>query len=184
MKTFVRVTLVLLIAFFTLPVLAASVSIKYAGSGYDTTVDNFSDGAPVGLYQAAAKGSFGAKSVQISADFAPADVGCPDGYAIEANVAYSAWVLTFAKYDQLFGISTEGWICVSLVTGHYFGEGFGAFIGGTDRFAEATGEFMIEYSGFNLDPPVGFRSLEGTLTGDVYGVKAEKPKDDDDESDD
>jgi hypothetical protein len=74
-------------------------------------------------------------------------------------------VYTFADQSQLFGLSQNGWLCVSSATGAYYGEVYGVYNGGTGRFEGATGEWATEFDGFILHPPIGFRSIRGTADG-------------------
>jgi hypothetical protein len=146
-----------------------SVASTYAGSGYDTAVDNFDDGLPVSLSFTQAKGSFGAQRLDISAEFYPSDVDCRTGYSIEGGLVYSASVTTYADHSQNFGFSDSGWICVHPETGHYYGEVYGVYGGGTGRFEGASGEWISTFEGNNLEPaglePVGFRTVVGTVKG-------------------
>jgi hypothetical protein len=148
-----------------------SISIEYAGTGYDTTVDNGGDGWPVNLSTAEAKGSFGARRLEISTEFYAHPMDCADGYAVEMALIYSASVVTFSANDQLFAFSDSGWMCVHPATGHYYGEAYGVYGGGTGRFEGASGEWMTAFQGYNLEPPglipVGFRSINGTVSGTV-----------------
>ena len=148
-----------------------SITVTFAGTGYDTTVDNFDDGLPLGLVSAHAKGSFGAKQVDISSEFLEADVDCQAGYLIELGLVYSAWVITYADNSQTFGYCPSGWACVNPTTGHYYGEVEGVFLGGTGRFEGVSGELISRYDGYNLEPPglepVGFRTMTGKTTGTI-----------------
>jgi hypothetical protein len=133
------------------------ISLKYAGTGYDTSVDNFLDGLPVNISLAEAKGSFGAKRVEISAEFDPINLddhpGCADGYDIAVGLLYSASVATFSDQSQLFGFSDQGWMCANSQNGHYYGEVYGVYGGGTKRFADASGTWMSAFEGNDLEPP-------------------------------
>lgn len=151
------------------------ISLKYAGTGYDTSVDNFLDGLPVNISLAEAKGSFGAKRVEISAEFDPINLdglpGCADDYDIAVGLLYSAVVVTFADLSQLFGFSDQGWLCANPENGHYYGEVYGVYAGGTKRFANATGTWVSAFEGNHLESPflqpAGIRSITGTVDGTV-----------------
>ncbi|MCU0989929.1 MAG: hypothetical protein MUE63_10175 [Xanthomonadales bacterium] len=147
------------------------IAVNFAGSNYDTAVDNLDDGLPLSLSYTQAKGSFGAKQLDISAEFYPSDVDCQTGYSIEVGMLYSASVTTFADHSQIFGFSDSGWMCVHPTTGHYYGEVYGVYGGGTGRFEGASGEWVTTFEGYNLEPPglepVGFRTIVGTVNGTI-----------------
>ena len=152
------------------------ISIRYAGSGFDTATDNFDDGLRVNISVAQAKGSFGATRTEVAAEFMEPieEFDCNDGYGLKLGVLYSAPVITFEKLDQLLGFSWQtGWMCVNTDTGHYYGQIEGIFRGGTGRFANATGTWVTDFEGFDLEPPFlipnpsGFRSFSGVFKGNV-----------------
>jgi hypothetical protein len=147
--------------------------VSYAGVGYDSPVDPNSDTLPVTYTDAAAQGSFGASEIAITAEFSPvppAGLACRTGFTA-LGVRHSSVVLTFKDQSQLFGWSTGGWMCVDRVGGYYYGQAQGVYIGGAGRFAKATGTWVSDFDGQNLDPPtfggIGFRSIRGTVDGTV-----------------
>jgi len=143
------------------------VSLKYAGSGWDTHVDGVvADGHNVSLSTGSAQGTFGHSTITITAEFTPADIACPADYPREYALVYSATVLTFPDQSQLFGIAQTGWICATS-EGVYFGEVSGAYVGGTGRFQTATGDFVSKFDGAYLEPTLNFRSIRGTVEGSV-----------------
>jgi hypothetical protein len=155
---------------------ADPISIRYAGTGFDTAYDNGEDGLPIDISLADAKGSFGASKMEVAAEFMPPleDVDCAPGYDVALGISFVSSVITFEKMDQLIGFSWHnGWMCVNPTTGHHYGHGEGNFINGTGRFAGATGTWVADYEGFNLEPgflisnPVGWRTFTGVMTGDV-----------------
>ena len=87
--------------------------------------------------------------------------------------AYARPVVTFANGDQLWGHVTEGWACLSQITGYFTGEGEGVYDGGTGRFSnvsEATGSFVVSFEGNNITLPdlgVGYGAISGEITGAV-----------------
>jgi len=149
---------------------AEHILIQFAGTGFDTSVENGGNGPPIDMSIAEARGSFGAKRAEISVEFDYAAIDCPDGH-IGLSIAYSSSVVTYGDQSQTYGFSNSGWMCLSLQTGHYFGEAYGVFIGGTGRFAGATGDWVSSFQGDNLEPPninnIGFRSITGTIKGTV-----------------
>ena len=144
------------------------VSFKYAGVGWATHVDGFvPDGANVDLTTGTVQGSFGASEITITTEFVPnPELSCPAGYTMKYALVYSATVLTMKDQSQLFGVSQTGWICAT-PGGVYFGEVSGAYVGGTGRFATATGDFVSKFEGAYLEPNLHFRSIRGTVTGSL-----------------
>jgi len=151
-------------------------SIRYAGTGFDTSYDNMDDGLPIDISLADAKGTFGASKMEVAAEFmAPLeDIDCAPGYDVELGISFVSSVITFEKMDQLIGFDWQnGWMCINMTTGHHYGHGEGYFINGTGRFAGATGTWAADFEGFNLEPgflipnPSGFRTFSGVMTGDV-----------------
>ena len=163
------------------PAWAAPIHVEWSGSGWDTHIDNFSDGYPVNITVADANGSFGVTRIEISCEFTAYDpqdvegVECEEGYDVLLGVLYSAHVGTYANLDQLYGASNEGWMCVNMTTGHYYGDIHGGFAGGTGRFLGASGWWQTTFEGQNLElpesvtglEPVGFRSITGKMKGEV-----------------
>lgn len=153
-----------------------AVSMTYWGSGIETAVDSDQDpfGLKLSLSMAHAKGSFGPVSAYITSEFAfDPTIECPTGY-LPLRLFQSTTITNFADGDQLFGSVYDGEMCLDLDpytgmgTGYYFGDADGEYIGGTGRFAGATGSFHSEYTGYNLEPGLtGFRSIEGTIEGTV-----------------
>ena len=172
-----RIPVVILVLLFTTMSVAwgAPISLRYVGTGWNTAIDNFDDGFPVTISTADAKGSFGASRVEITGEWMQGDfegVECDEDYT-ELILAFSASVATFENQSQLFAFSNTGWMCVNVSpdSGHYHGQVFGIYNGGSGRFEGATGQWMTDYSGFFLEPPVfktiGFRSITGTVKGNV-----------------
>ena len=154
---------------------AKDVKFSWAGTGWDTTIDNLGDELYLNLSIAEVSGPFGAKRIAVSCEFSPPgspdtdDVVCDDGYDMLLGVLYSAHTMTFERLDQLYATSDEGWMCLNMDTGHYYGEVNGDYIGGTGRFLGATGEWTTTFAGQRLEPvtleSVGFRSIYGESTG-------------------
>jgi hypothetical protein len=153
------------------------ISIRYAGSGFDTTADPNGDGFPVGVYQVRGQGTFGRSEMSATAEFAPdAEVECEraaEGF-LGFSLVYSAITHTFADQSQLFGRATEGWICFNPVSGEYYGYNEGDYVNGTGRFEPETmplqpiGWWESTWDGYNLDPAVVYRSFRGEITGGLY----------------
>jgi len=142
------------------------ISISYVGGGFTTSIDVAQDGVPADMTFATGKGTFGASNIQISTDFTPASSNdCPNGFDVKYDLVYSATVLSAPDQSQLFGVSTSGWLCANMTTGAYFGEVYGIYVGGTGRFESAAGAFTSPFSGANLHPGLGFRSIKGSIEG-------------------
>ena len=142
------------------------ISIRYAGSGWDTHVDGFvADGRNVSLTTGTAQGTFGNSTITITTEWVtdPA-VTCPAAYPLKYSLIYSASVLTFGERSQLFAIAQSGWICATY-EGVYYGEVTGTYVGGTGRFEGATGDYVSKFDGAYLEPNVDFRSIRGTAEG-------------------
>ncbi len=174
LKVFLQTPLTVFVLLFAAVNVAwgAPISLRYTGTGWDTTVDNFDDGFPVTISIADAKGSHGASKVEITGEWMVGDfegVDCED--YDEFVLVFSASVATFVNQSQLFAFSDLGWMCLNTVSGHYYGKVFGIYNGGSGRFEGATGQWMTDYSGFFLEPPtlktIGFRSITGSVKGNV-----------------
>lgn len=144
------------------------ISIRYAGSGWDTHVDGFvPDGQNVSLTTGTADGTFGKSTIMITTEWVTDEsVTCPAEYSLKYSLIYSASVLTFPEQSQLFGIAQSGWICAT-TGGVYYGEVTGAYVGGTGRFESATGDYVSKFDGAYLEPNLSFRSIRGTAEGRV-----------------
>lgn len=153
------------------------VKFTWAGTGWDTHIDNGLDTLETNISIAEAKGSFGAKRIEVSCEFSPPGgedtegIECDTGYDMLLGVLYTAHATTFEKLDQLYAASDTGWMCLNTDTGHYYGEVHGEYIGGTGRFSGVTGEWMTTFAGQRLEPAsllqVGFRSIYGEATGRI-----------------
>lgn len=145
-----------------------AISISYAGSGFTTGTVSGPGHLPVDMTFATGKGTFGASRLEISTDFVPLEVNdCPSGFDMKLALYYSATVLTFPDQSQLFGAAYSGWLCANMTTGVYFGEVYGAYMGGTGRFEGATGSFTSPFEGVHVEPTIGFRSIKGSIEGTV-----------------
>ena len=162
---------------------AAPIHLTWTGTGWDTHVDNLDDNLPINMISAMATGSFGAKRVEVSTEFYPADpddfgVTCLPGYDMFVGILLSTSAVTFQDHDQLFAFSDQGWMCLSVdpeMKGHFYGVAYGIYGGGTGRFTGATGEWETTFDGYNLHLPeavtglahAGFRSISGEINGHV-----------------
>ena len=96
----------------------------------------------VNISIAEVNGPYGAKRLEISCEFSPPGgddtegVVCDEGYDMLVGVLYSSNALTFENLDMLYGASDTGWMCMNTEVGHYYGEVYGQYIGGTGRFEQ------------------------------------------------
>lgn len=144
-----------------------AVSAKFAGSGFDTVVDPNQDGFPVQLTQARMQGTFGTSALAITTEWLIQPRRCPAGFDLPLAIVNSSLVITAPDQSQVFGFSQSGWMCVNTTTGAYLGEMFGIYNGGVGRYAGATGEWTAKFDGATLDPSIGFRSITGTVRGNI-----------------
>lgn len=155
-----------------------SLSIKWSGTVVDTAIDVVVEddaGLVANLIDAQASGSFGASNVSVLTEFTPGEFLCdedgnglPDDGVLPLVIAYSKPVITFANGDQLWGNVTEGSMCLNLLTGYFTGEAEGEYDGGTGRFSDATGSFVVPFWGKNLtisDLGVGYGAIQGEVIG-------------------
>ena len=182
MKYLIRTALALALLALALPVIAKGpldVYVRYAGYGHDTSVEMVEDGMPVNLTEARGKGTFGNSMVTITVEFVEDEgmIGnCPDGYDLpfafldvpDLPEHMWAFVITGANHDQVYGFFDTGWLCMTADKRHWVGEGHGVFYGGTGRYESATGTWQSHFSGTNLDPSIGFRSITGDVVGTLY----------------
>ena len=148
------------------------VKMRYAGSGIDTHFDTNGDGLYLSLSQANGRGTFGNFAIAITAEFGlPSSGDCAAG-ELDLPLVSSEAVYTFADQSQLFAIQSGGYLCLDTVTGHYYGQVEGDYVGGTGRFEGATGRVTSQFEGQNLgNSDVGFRSIKGTVGGTVNRSK-------------
>ncbi|RPI17038.1 MAG: hypothetical protein EHM60_00385 [Lysobacterales bacterium] len=144
-----------------------TVNLRYAGTGVATSVDPNGDGVPVDVTDTVTQGTFGQSRLVITTEWMIHPRACPAGYDLPFKLVNLGLVVTMPDHSQLFGFSQEGWICANSTTGAYVGESYGIYNGGAGRFVGATGEWMTKFDGYNIDLPVSFRSIRGTVEGKV-----------------
>ena len=153
-------------------------SIKWSGTFADSPIDVIVDdeaGLSANVIEARASGSFGAKVVSVLTEFTPGAFLCdedgnglPDEGVLPLIMAYSKPVITFANGDQLWGSVTQGSACLSVLTGYFTGEAQGVYTGGTGRFKDASGSFVVPFWGKNLtiaELGVGYGAIQGEVKG-------------------
>jgi hypothetical protein len=146
------------------------VSMKWAGTVTDIAIDTNGDGLFADLIDADVKGSFGASSMGVFTEFYFAGFCDDEQKVFNLNILYSKPVTTFSNGDQLWGNITAGSMCLNTETGEFSGDAEGNYTGGTGRFADATGWFVVDFEGTNLTLPEGlpgFGAIRGTTNGAV-----------------
>jgi len=157
------------------------VDVEFAGFGYDAAVDSNGDGYTATMTDATGKGTFGKSSIAITVEF-DADLAeveseaCDEGPfgpyvympVLDIPEHYWAFVTTAADQSQVFGMFDQGYLCLNFSAPYdWFGMTAGIYVGGTGRYAGASGSWTSYYSGFNLDPVTGLRSIRGTVEGEL-----------------
>lgn len=145
-----------------------NVSLRFAGTGSDLALEATPGGTSSQVTTAAVRGTFGNSELVIRTEWSdyiiePAD--CAAGFGVKVTLINSTLVITAADHSQVFGFSTDGWMCVNATNGAYYGEMKGVYYGGTGRFEGASGSWTAKYDGFTLDRSVGFRSIRGSADG-------------------
>ncbi len=161
------------------------ISMRWNGTVVDTAIDLNGDGFLANVIDAQAKGSFGARSLDIFTEFALAGICDEKPNVLYVSMWYSKPVTTFANGDLLWGSVTNGWMCMDITTGDFTGEAEGLYEGGTGRFAGATGSFVAPFSGKSLtisELGINFGPVAGRLEGTVV-LDNDDDSDDDSDSD-
>jgi hypothetical protein len=144
-----------------------TVSIAYAGTGHDVGAkDEF--GLALNWFENESVGTFGKSSSTILSKFAPdfdGTVSCPDEFPLAFDLVRCVTTVTTANLDQLYGIFTDGWLCMAEDRLSWIGAANGVWFDGTGRFDGASGAWTSEYSGDNLEAESGFRTIAGTFYG-------------------
>lgn len=176
-RKILALTVLLMIGVFAVPASQAKdvrLSITYTGTVRDTVFDMNDDGFTANFVDGQAKGTFGASMVSIFSEFELADApighSCSGDFDLYAELMYAKAVTTFSNGDQLYATTNGGWLCLDLLSGNYDGEATGIFMGGTGRFADATGDFVTPFAGKNLsllEVGFGFGSFRGVIEGTV-----------------
>ena len=148
--------------------------ITYTGTVDHIAVDSNVDGIPANVVHGQSKGSFGPTMVSIVSEYVPYPPKfgtCPSADDMYGIFMYSTGVVTFKNGDQLDANVEAGWLCVDMVTGIFEGETSGQFIGGTGRFANATGEFVSSFTGKEFEiallKPAAVERIDGVVEGTI-----------------
>lgn len=148
--------------------------VSYKGTILELATDFNNDGMKANVVEAPSKGSFGASTATIVTEFVPYPPlfgTCPSEDDLYTVVMYSSGITSFSNGDQLDASVDSGWMCIDMVTGEFEGIAYGVFVGGTGRFANATGDFVAPFSGKNLgvalSKPTAVSHIEGEIEGTV-----------------
>jgi len=148
--------------------------VSYKGTILELATDFNNDGMKANVVQAPSKGSFGASMSTIVTEFVPYPPlfgTCPSVGDLYLIVMYSSGITSFLNGDQLDASVDSGWMCIDMVTGEFEGVAYGVFVGGTGRFANATGDFESPFRGKNLAAaqlkPTAVSRIEGEIEGTV-----------------
>lgn len=141
-----------------------------SGNFVDTAIDTNGDGVAAAHFVGEAKGSGGASYQGLhEVQFTPTGL-CDPGQVEGIIVAYSI-VRRFSNGDLLFSKLVDGSFCFDPATGKANVAVSAEIIGGTGRFAGATGSYEIEYEVTALlpDPTGGIAhgAFDGTVTGTI-----------------
>jgi hypothetical protein len=183
---------VLLAGVVLLPVAQAKdipIYVEYTGTGhYGFMPDpNPFVPPPPNVVSGDAKGSFGAMSTVIISNFVPQPPPAPVPRCESADhfyflIGYANAVTSFKDGSQIFArgeISDQGWMCINPLTGEFFGESYGEFVGGAGRFEGAGGPYTSPFRGRNLyfpfvgvepfpyGPEFPLISIKGSILGTV-----------------
>lgn len=123
----------------------------------------------LGLIQGQVKGNLGRADLtavtKASTVMPVADERCPDGFLKVADITDNNLVFTFADLSLLYG-DGQGVACVNFATGEQYAAVDGIWLGGTARFANASGEFSIRIDEFApVSPATQVVAEAGTITG-------------------
>jgi hypothetical protein len=145
-------------------------SMKWAGTVKALDRDTDGDGINAIVIEAEAKGSFGASSLTVLAEYAFGGICDSNPAVYYLSFWYARPVVTHQNGEQLWGKLTTGWKCMNMLTGDFFGEIQGNYDGGTGQFAGATGSFIVPFSGKTLTIPDGYAIGFAAITGEAYST--------------
>ena len=158
-----------------------SVFMRFAGDFIQnleqTDVDEY--GMPIGtsnlgIIRGKAKGNLGSADVTAvtkAENVEPVfDSRCPEGFLKVANITDNSLVITFSDLSLLYG-DGQGFVCVNFANGDEYSAIEGIWLGGTARFRDAEGEFLINIDEFvRVNPNTQIIAESGTITGTIsYG---------------
>lgn len=133
---------------------------RVAGSTVFTAADRVADGVFEGT------GAPGKASLRTYGQYGPAGPASPrcQGFDFELALVAGQGVSTFADGSQLYAVNTFGYTCGSF-DGARRSVIESAIVGGSGRFAGATGTATSVFEGVALDFIAGVNAATGTITG-------------------
>lgn len=148
---------------------------KIAGTFLSARLDRNDDGLPASWETGVVIGKPEKRPYQGIAEAVPTGptTACPGGlFIIDAQngQGFGTWTETFPNGDQLYGRVLTRTFCSNGVGG-FTGSSTLSYVGGTGKFAGASGNGENSFAGFylafdaNAVPPQGFGSFSGEFTG-------------------
>jgi len=161
---------------------------EFAGTFLTTRIDRNDDGAAAGWETGALTGTLGKRGYQGVSETVPTGptAACPGGvFIIDAQngQGFGTWTETFPNGNQLSARVLTRTLCSNGVGG-FTGSSTFSYIGGTGKFAGASGDGENRFAGFfqafdaNAVPPQGFGSASGEYTGTLILQNGGNGKDD------
>jgi hypothetical protein len=150
----------------------------FAGTFLSTRIDLNNDGSLAGWGTVTVKSNLGRATSQgvVEIDLVDPPTGaCPAGQ-LELTLVAGRFVDTFTQTakvkDRFFGEATSSTTCVDPATGALSSNNTITVIGGTGKFAGATGSFENSYTGFVLlaDPDPASKQSFGSFAGEFTGT--------------
>jgi len=148
---------------------------KFAGTFLSARIDRNDDGVPATWETGVTTSNTGKRGYQGVNESVPtgATTACPGGvFIIDApnGQGFGTYTETFPNGDQLYAQVLTRTVCSDGVGG-FSGSSTGSYIGGTGKFAGASGNGENSFVGFfqvfdtNANPFQGFGSFSGEFTG-------------------
>lgn len=150
---------------------------KFAGTFLSARIDRNDDGVPAGWGTGVTTGTLGKRISQGVFERAPTGptAECPGGVFIircdaQNGQGFGTFTETFPNGDQLYVQALTRTLCFDSVGG-FTGSSTFSYVGGTGKFAGASGNGESSFVGFfqafdaNAVPPQGFGSSSGEFTG-------------------
>jgi hypothetical protein len=145
-------------------------SMRWAGTVKSLGRDTNGDGINAIMIDAQAKGSIGATSLTVLAEYGFGGYCDSNPAVYYLTFWYGKTVTTHQNGEQLWGNVTSGWKCMNMLTGEFFGEVEGVYDGGTGRMFGATGTFIVPFSGKTLTLPDGYEIGFAAIRGEAHGT--------------
>ena len=148
---------------------------NFAGTFLSARIDRNDDGEPAAWETGVTNSKPGKRVYQGVSELVRTDptTACPGGvFIIDAQngQGFGTWTETFPNGDQLYGRVLTRTFCSNGVGG-FTGSSTLSYVGGTGKFAGASGNVENSFAGFyqafdaNAVPPQGFGSFSGEFTG-------------------